>query len=1039
MPPSFDPKSAATVVVGIGASAGGVEALSTFFDHELNTSGAAFLIVMHLSAARSSNLPEILSRHTGMPVLHAEHDMPIERNKVYILPPGMVMTAAKQHLQLSRANQDEHMPSTVDRLFNSLAETFAEKAIGVVLSGTGSDGALGLKAIKDRGGLTIAQVADGTKPQFPGMPQSAIAIGAIDLELSVEEIGPRLLNVVKSMQTGAASAERDDDETHEPLRKEICALLLARLGHDFSGYKHGTFLRRVNRRMRVLRLSSLQDYVDYLKRTSEEATLLFRDLLISVTCFFREAESFKFLEQQVIPALFHGKQANDEVRVWVPGCATGEEAYSLAMLLLEHAGELGRNAPNLRVFATDLDENALAIARKGRYPSVLLDAMSATRRRQFFVDDHGYFSVQTRLREICTFSLHNVLRDPPFSRIDLVSCRNLMIYLGPEFQERILPILHYALVPEGFLFLGSSEGVSQNEALFQSFNKAHSVFQRAPDTDEHVTLPLLSSKSRPTPRRLPLTETAGPVRNGLQRQIEARVLHDHAPPHVLVNEHGETLFHSSRTGAYLEFAVGAPSRQLLQNARKELRLALRRGLHDAVASHTRVVMPDVTLPRGDALRRIQISVEPFEHGEAPLYLVLFNDCGNAASRPESTDVANDQAIELLEHELRESREQLQNSYEEFENVIGELRASNEELMSVNEELQSSNEELETSKEELQSVNEELTTVNAEMARHKDVLTRSNVDLANLLESIGIAAIFLDRHMAIRRFTHAATDIFTLIPSDLGRLITDLSHQLGDVDLHANFEQALDQKKPTELRVRLKDGSRHYLMKMLPYTGVTEESSGVVVTFADVSSLVEIDLQATLIGELNHRVRNMLAVISAMAQQTLAKAVAPETLDAFMDRLHAMARTYKLLTENDWSHMDLGALVKDELTVIAGSTRFDMHGPSLKLSPREALALCLVLHELAANALKYGALSNRDGRVEVSWTGGKQPDASFDLRWQESAGPPVTPPTRRGFGTLLLERQLAYELNAQSEIDYAADGLIVTIHIPRSPPSATATS
>ncbi|HZX69805.1 MAG TPA: chemotaxis protein CheB [Rhodanobacter sp.] len=1029
----------ATVVVGIGASAGGVEALSAFLDHELNTSGAAFLIAMHLSPVHSSNLPEILSRHTSMPVLHAEHDMPIERNKVYILPPGMVMTVGRQRLQLSRANPDERVPTAIDRLFDSLARVFADRAIGVVLSGTGSDGALGLKAIKDRGGLTIAQVEDGTAPQFPGMPQSAIAIGAIDLQLSVENIGPRLLTAVKSMESGTAAAESDGDDPNEPLLKEICTLLLERLGHDFSGYKRGTFLRRVQRRMRVLRLSSMQAYVDCLRRTPEEITLLFRDLLISVTSFFREAESFEFLEQHVIPALFNGKQANDEVRVWVPGCATGEEAYSLAMLLLEYASHLGRSAPNLRVFATDLDEHALAIARRGSYPSVLLDAMTAARRRQFFVDNHGHFGVQTRLREICTFSLHNVLRDPPFSHLDLVSCRNLMIYLGPEFQQRILPILHFALVPEGFLFLGSSESVSQNEALFHSINKTHSVFQRTPHTDEQVTLPLLSSKSHPAPRRLPLTETASPARNGLQRQIEARVLHDYAPPHVLVNAQGEALFHSSRTGAYLEFAVGAPNRQLLHNARKELRLPLRRGLHDAAALHARVVLPEVILTRGDALRRIQISIEPFEHGEAPLYLVLFHDCGAAAPRLEHPDAANDRAIELLERELQESRDQLQTSYEESETAVGDLRASNEELMSANEELQSSNEELETSKEELQSVNEELNTVNAEMARQKDALAESNADLANLLESIDIAAIFLDRHMAIRRFTRSATDIFTLIPSDTGRLITDLAHQLDDVDLRSNFDRALNQKQPTELRVSRRDDSRHYLMKMLPYTGVTEESGGVVMTFADVSSLVEIDLQATLIGELNHRVRNMLAVISAMAQQTLASAVAPETLDVFMDRLHAMARTYKLLTENDWSHMDLRALVNEELTVIAGSTRFGVRGPSLKLTPREALALCLVLHELAANALKYGALSNHDGRVDISWTCGKPPDNSLDLRWQESAGPPVTTPTRRGFGTLLLERQLVYELNAQSDIDYAAGGLVVSIHIPRPPPGAMETS
>ena len=1025
-------ENAAPVAVGIGASAGGVEALSLFFDNESGDSGAAFLVVMHLSSSRESHLADILSRHTTMPVSEAAQHQLVEPNEVYVMPPGKAMTVKDGRLQLAQAPQGERMPLVIDRFFNSLAEEYRDHAIGVVLSGTGADGALGLKVVKECGGMTFAQGEDGTVPLFAGMPQSAIAVGAIDLQLSVEEMGPRIgaavANILAETNAGAAA----QPERAEQWRLEIAGLLHAQLNHDFSGYKPSTFLRRVHRRINVLQLDGMEAYVGYLKSTPTEATLLFRDLLISVTSFFRDEEAFKCLEERVIPELFEDHQHGEEIRVWVPGCATGEEAYSLAMLLLERADTIEQDAPEIRVFATDIDERALGIARRGRYPGVLLEAVTHARRERFFTEDRGGWTVTKRLREACTFSPHNVLRDPPFSRVDLVSCRNLLIYMGPDFQDRILPILHYALRPDGFLFVGVAEGATRHGSLFTSVNKSQRIFRRLPVAPGGTSLPQLSAHSK-RGSSSPLAVHGGRMSSaGMRRKIETHILQTHTPPYVLVNAQGDALFYSGRTAPFLEFSPGAPSRHLLSNARKELRLGLRRALHDAVASQSRVVMLPVELTVDGSTRRVQMSVEPFgdSAGESAPFLVLFQDLGVAPPRHASSDEESAQTMEQLERELRDTRDQLQSTYEEFETAIEELRVANEELMSVNEELQSSNEELETSKEELQSVNEELQTVATEMTRNVEELDQSNADLRGLLESTDVATIFLDRDLLIRRFTQAATDIFTLIPSDCGRRITDLNHRMADLSLGEWLRETQIRQQSLQRPVTRKDGTRHYLMRVLPYQGASEETGGVVITFIDVTAMAQADAQQrTMIGELNHRVRNMLAVVHALANQTLAPVVDDEVLDPFLSRLHAMARTYKLLTETNWSHMGLRQMLSEELAAACGSARFALSGPEVSLEPREALALGMVIHEMTTNAIKYGALSNDSGLVEVNWTEDPDSDA-IDLAWVERGGPAVTVPSSQGFGSLLIKRQLSYELEGHSELDYEPEGLSVRLHLPR---------
>lgn len=1027
-PEKSTPKPAA-IVVGLGASAGGVEALSAFFDHQRNPSAAAFLVAMHLAATRASHLPQILARHTAMPVALAEHGALIEADRVYVGPPGMVMTIKDKHLQLSRISDTERVPTGIDRFFNSLADSYAECAIGVMLSGTGADGAMGLKAVNDRGGLTIAQGENATAPLFSGMPESAIAAGAIVLELPVEDMGPRLATLIARMLAKVESNDKQDAQRLDELRQQICALILSQTGHDFSGYKPATFFRRVHRRMVVLQISDVETYVSHMRESANEVTLLFRDLLISVTSFFRDKEAFATIQKEVIPALFRDKGRQDELRVWVPGCATGEEAYSLAILLLEHADALGSQAPAIRVFATDIDERALNIARNGRYPSVLLDEVSGERRQGFFTEESETWVVQKELREVCTFSPHNVLRDPPFSRIDLVSCRNLLIYLGQGFQDRVLPILHYALRPEGFLFVGVAEGVTRHDGLFESVSKSNRIFRKLPGPGLGEGVPLLARGGA----RNSATSFAGSgvkSENAVRRQIEVRILQSHAPPYVLVNGDGVALFYSTRTGNYLEFSPGAPSSHLLSNARKELRLGLRRALQEVASTQERVTMPETIVANEDGARRVQVSIEPFDEGGSPRYLVLFNDRGAASVDWEQDEAEGDVSNPQLKRDLRDARDQLQSTYEEFQTAFEELRVANEELMSVNEELQSSNEELENSKEELQSVNEELQTVNNQMAKHVEALDQSNADLSGLLEITGIATIFLDHHLAIRRYTRAATEIFTLIPSDEGRRITDLNHALDDLHLADNLRKFESTQQPLELTVQRKDDSRHYLMRLLPYRGASDETRGVVMTFVDITALAQADgHQKLMIGELNHRVRNMMAVVSAMAQQTMANRVPAEALEAFLSRLQAMTRTYRLLTETSWSHMDLADMLDDELGAMAGCARYELSGPQVRLEPRAAMALGMAIHELATNALKHGALSVPEGTLRVTWSHSGEDQDGIDLRWTESGGPPVQPPTHRGFGSLLLERQLAYELAGSTTLDFAREGLRVKLRLP----------
>jgi two-component system CheB/CheR fusion protein len=1019
-------------IVAIGASAGGVEAMTALFSRLPAQHDAAFLIITHLAPQQKSLLPEILGRCTAMAVTPAQDGEAIEPGHVYVLPPDTVMTVADGCLALAPRGQERNV---IDVCLASLADEAGERAVAVILSGTGTDGAIGIKAVRAAGGFTLAQGSDGSAPGHAGMPDAAAATGFVDFILPIEALADRLATYLNEPGDPLETSDPQQLARLEKGRRELCDRLHAHLGHDFSGYKQNTFMRRVGRRMQMRRTADLQAYLKLVEAEPDELEALFVDLLIGVTEFFRDLSSFEALSELVAPSLLEGKGPDDTVRIWVPGCSTGEEAYSIAIMLLERFGR-AQAQPRLQVFATDLDERALTIARAGRYPARLLTGMAPDRLQRFFTEAGSSYVVSKELRDACIFSCHNLIRDPPFSRMDLISCRNLLIYLDVDLQNQVIPLFHYALRPKGYLFLGASEHISHHSKLFSSVEKKHRIFQRR---DLAVRPPLFTASRVVTPGTAiaaPPVDAGGIA--GCQqavRRFEAVVLERYAPAHVVVNGEWEVLHYSARTGRYLEQPVGAPNRNLLAMARNGLRQPLRSALYEAAETRRRVVRERVRVETEGGYRAIDLTVEPL-HNE-PFWLIVFNDQADVAELEGSGDeigtLSNSDAdVDHIELELRQTREQLRASVEEYQSMVEELKSANEELLSVNEELQSSNEELESAKEELQSVNEELHTVNGELSRKIEELDRSNSDLKNLFDSTNIATLFLDGNLVIRSFTPAVSDVFKVIPGDCGRPLSDIVSFLSYEDLATDVAAVLATMSPVEKELVGRDGATHYLMRIHPYRTVDGLTDGVVVTFVNVTPLVKLGEQQALVAELNHRVKNILAVVASMATQMAQRCGSVEEFaEAFIGRIHGLAKTHEVLSLNRWTRVDLRQLITAELSAfVADTARAVLEGPEVHLQPRATTTLGIIIHELATNALKYGAFATPGGRLSVHWTFEDHAGSrTFVLHWRERGGPPVIAPKHKGFGTDLIERSLEFEFGGSAVLDFAPGGLVATLSIP----------
>ncbi|MFL6231654.1 MAG: CheR family methyltransferase [Thermoanaerobaculia bacterium] len=833
------PNSHPCPVVAIGASAGGLDAIQELFRPMPADTGFAFVLIQHLSPRHETLIPELLAPLTPMPVRTVEDETVIHANHIYVMPPHGTLTIDDCVLYLSKSARTRGRRSPIDRFFRSLAEDQEDEAVAIVLSGTGTDGVLGLKTVKERGGLTLVQAPETAR--YDSMPRSAILTGAVDLIAAVERMPARLIEHQKRLREGG-SPEQLREEITGHLGK-ICAILRRETGHDFRRYKQSTLVRRVRRRMSESRAASIYAYVEALSHDNQEVEQLFRDLLISVTHFFRDPEAFSLLADKVIPRLFEGKDEDGFVRVWVAGCATGEEAYSLAILLREHAAKLDK-PPQVQLFATDIDSQALEAARQAIYPEAVAAQISPERLERFFVRHGNMYQVSREIRDLCLFSLHNLIADPPFSRLDLVSCRNVLIYLESELQKKIVALFHYALRPGGFLFLGPSEMVAGQPELFRTLDKKHRVFQ----SRDTVTRPPFSFPLSER-GRLGLRATEDLQRRAVPRQLEvartfeAILLESYAPACVVVHEGGDIVYFSPRTGRYLEAPSGTPTVNVLDMARKGLRLDVRTALHKAVNSRVTAIHENVPFELDGQTLRVNVIVRPMpELGEDPgLFMIVFQDVVAPAgdSPPEielGAIVADDPMVRRLEAELRSTKDHLQATLEELESSNEELVSSNEELLSMNEEMQSANEELQTSKEELQSVNEELETVNAELKKKLEELDRANGDLQNLFQSTQIATVFVDRELRIKKLTPAAVEVFRLIERDVGRPITDITPRFPGGDLVKDIREVLRTLSPRERQVRSEEGDAWYLQRILPYRTVEDVIDGVVLTFLDITQL-----------------------------------------------------------------------------------------------------------------------------------------------------------------------------------------------------------
>jgi two-component system, chemotaxis family, CheB/CheR fusion protein len=838
-------------IVGIGASAGGLAAFEAFFSGLPADSdpGMAFVLVQHLAPDHKSILTDLIRRYTRLKVFEVEDGMVVRPNCAYIIPPGRDMACLGGALSLLEPSAPRGQRLPIDFFFRSLAQDQGEKAIGVVLSGTGGDGSLGVRAIKGEGGMVMAQSPSTT--EYDGMPRSAIDTGAVDYVLRPDEMASQIIGYV-GHSTGRIPRPPGPPKAESALRK-IFILLRAQTGHDFSHYKSNTINRRIERRMAVHQIETLGAYAGFMQQNPAEVQALFRDLLIGVTSFFRDPDAFKALEEQVIPKLFANKPAESAIRVWSIGCATGEEAYSLAMLLAERQEALKRSF-RIQVFGTDIDAQAIASARTGIYPASISADVPPERLARFFTaePDGVSYRIHKSIRDLLIFSEQDVIKDPPFSKIDLIGCRNLLIYMDSELQKKLIPLLHYALNPDGFLFLGTSETVSEYGELFATVNRQMKLYQRKEDLHgaQRAALgrfapPILSVEAGE-----PTTGKQAQPRRSLREVTEHALLQQVAPAAALVTANGDILYLHGRTGMYLEPAPGETGvSNVLKMAREGLRRDLTGALHGASITREIVRCPNLQVKTNGGITATNLTIRPVTAAgspEKPLFLVVLERAHPPGQEPEvsppdaagaaSPATDTDARIAALQQELRAKEQYLQTTNEELESTNEELKSSNEEMQSVNEELQSTNEELETSKEELQSVNEELFTVNTELQNKVGDLTRANNDMNNLLAGTGIATVFVDHSLHILRFTPAATRIINLIPSDVGRPVGHLVANLEGYDrLSADTQSVLDTLVPKEMEVQAKGGV-WYAMRILPYRTLDNVIEGAVITFVDVNSL-----------------------------------------------------------------------------------------------------------------------------------------------------------------------------------------------------------
>lgn len=977
-----------TAVVGIGASAGGITALQKFFDALGEDLGAAIVVVLHLDPAHSSELPAILQNHTRMRVLQVSEPARLEANTVYVIPPDRQLLISGESVAATPFHEPRGQRAPIDLLFRSLAEQHGD-GYAVVLSGGGADGAVGVRAIQERGGIVLVQ--DPDEAEFPSMPRNAIATGA-DFVLPLAELAHTLAGLIKAREHVAMRVREEGDEE---LARRILAHLRARTGQDFSGYKRATLFRRIARRMQVTHATRMDEYLAYLRDRPEEVQALFSDLLISVTSFFRDPDAYAALAKQVIPRLFENQSRDQPIRIWVPASATGEEAYSIAILVLEEASRR-EERPDIQIFATDLDEAALAVAREGRYPAAIAADVSEERLRRFFVHEGDQYRIRREVRDLIVFASHSVLKDPPFSHINLISCRNLLIYLDRDLQQQVVSILHYAMLTRGYLFLGNSESAETPMGLFAPIDREARIY-RALDRprDKLPALPrLLTSVRMP---ELPGGKRPQRALTSADTALHRQALEEGAPPSLLVDE-AQLINLSETCGKFLLHPSGPITNDAAEIVRPELRLELRAALRRAFESDE----PSVSLPipvrfNGGAPKTIVLHVRPVKREDAPrAALVMFIEGGPAepAASLRAGEGEQSSVIAQLREELNATRAALRTTREQYEAATEELRAANEELQSINEEYRSTAEELETSKEELQSINEELQTLNNELKLKLEMVSRAHNDLQNLMAATDVSTMFLDSSLRIERFTPRIAELFNIVPGDEGRPVTDFTHRLEYQNLVADAQRVLADLVPIERTVRAVTG-RWFLLRLRPYRTIDDKIEGVVVTFVDVTERREAEAawearQKMLVKELANRVVRTLDMARLLASQTLGEGgAAPDAVQALGSGLEALRKTNGLLIENEWRGVGVDALVRALLAAHGDDfvEAAQIAGPPVLLTPGVALPLALALQTLAQRAARRRAEGHEKERVQLTWQKRVKEDGAqlLEVKWAEGAG------------------------------------------------------
>lgn len=830
------PKSTTTItnfpIVGLGASAGGLEAFASFFKVMPSNSGMAFVLVSHLDPTHVSILPDLIKKQTKMKVLQINDGQKVEPDHVYVIPPNKDLSILDGVLYLMEQPLPRGLNLPIDNFFRSLAQDQGCKAICIILSGTGTDGTLGVKEIKGEIGMVMVQ--DEKSAKYDGMPRSAIATGLADYILPVEKMPDQLIKYTEHASVQPETKFKTDEEKFQKALQRIFILLRSHTHHDFSLYKKNTICRRIERRMHVHQIDNINNYVKYLQENEGEIHILFKDLLIGVTSFFRDQKAFENLKNNFLIDLLRDKPDDYRVRIWVAGCSSGEEAYSLAILMQECMESLGQHF-DTQIFGTDIDEDAINIARSGLYPLSISADISPARLKRYFIREDSNYRVKKSIREMLVFAPQNLIKDPPFTKLDVLSCRNLLIYLGPELLKKVLPVFHYSLKEDGVLFLGSSESIGLAADLFKIRDKKWKIFNR--EINSTIAHPILDFQVPPSTEDVAMGLAQEDIKQAMKVNslmlVETILAQSETPPCAIIDAKNNIVYIHGRTGKYLEPAIGKVSVNILNMARPGLKAILTSTLRKVATHKQEIIQKGVEIQKNSGFLLVDLIVSPLpEYGSMRgLVMIAFKDSTKLVLKAKSGRSQKDKDLIKIEQELQYTKENLQTTIEELETSNEELKSTNEELQSTNEELQSTNEELETSKEELQSLNEESETVNAELQSRIDELSKTHDDMKNLLDSTQIATIFLDFDLCIRRFTPKATELIPLSSTDIGRPISHFATELKGVNLTEYAEKVFKNLAVQEYDVQSLD-NRFFKMRILPYRTIQNVIDGVVITFED---------------------------------------------------------------------------------------------------------------------------------------------------------------------------------------------------------------